>query len=346
MYLLEMNTMKHLMFTMVLYITSAFSISGAAPDSTLTAISMQRILPPGYVLPVPRSITWENDSIKVQLFAREFNQGNLVYMEIIPKEKITTNKEIISCTYEDTEVFLKACSWGYRGFFALPSDSSEGEKMLVLEYLQNSQPVRHVIPFSVGTTNFPVYHKSMNVGKFSDIHHASDPETQTFIMHCADKKKEVFSLQSEDLLTSVLAHPRDKHHITSQFWSTRIYKRYEIKNGKKIAQPSETKYHRGVDFRGTRGDPVYALADGRVVLAEKMYYEGNFTVIDHGNRIFSHYMHQDSILVKVGQIVKGGEMIGAVGCSGVSTGPHLHVSLVVNGTQVDPLSILPLPIRN
>lgn len=338
--------MKHYIFAMVQYLTFVFSLYGAAPDFTPAALSLQRIFPPEYILPAPRSIVWKNDSITVQLFAREFNQGNVVYLEIIPKETRTTKKESIACTYEQTEVFLKAFSWGYRGFFALPPDSSAGEKMLILDYQSDSQPVRHVIPFSVGKTNFPVYRQSMNVGKFSDIHHAKDPEIQTFIKYCADKKLEVFSLQSEDLLTSVLAHPRDKHHITSKFWSTRIYERFEIKNGRKVAQPSETKFHRGVDFRGTRGDPVYALADGRVVLAEKMYYEGNFTVIDHGNRIFSHYMHQDSILVKDGQFVKGGEKIGTVGSTGVSTGPHLHVSLVVNGTQVDPLSILPLPIRN
>ena len=338
--------MKHLMFVMAHYLLFAFSLSGAAPDSTSAVLALQRILPAEYILPAPRSITWTNDSITVQLFAREFNQGNIVYLEIIPKEKDTTNKELITCTYEHTGVFLKSFRWGYRGFFALPPDSSAGEKKLVLEYQHSSQPVRYVIPFSVGETNFPVYRRSMNVGKFSDIHHASDPEIQTFIMNCAEKKKEVFSLQSEDLLTSVLAHPRDKHHITSQFWSTRIYERYKIKNGRKVAQPSETKFHRGVDFRGTGGDPVYALADGRVVLAEKMYYEGNFTVIDHGNRIFSYYMHQSTILVKGGQFVKGGDKIGTVGSTGVSTGPHLHVSLVVNGIQVDPLSILPLPIRN
>jgi len=331
---------------MVYYLTFAVSLYGAAPDSIHTTLYLQRILPPEYVLPAPRSITWNNDSVTVQLFAREFSQGNIVYLEIIPNDTIVTNKEIVSYTYENAKVFLKAFSWGARGFFALSPDSSVGEKKLVLEYQHNSHNVMNVIPFSVGKTNFPVYRQSMNVGKFSDIHHARAPEIQTFIKYCTNRKKEVFSLQSENLLGSVLAHPRDKHHITSQFWSTRIYERYEIKNGRKVAQPSETKYHRGVDFRGANGDPVYALADGRVVLAEKMYYEGNFTVIDHGNRIFSHYMHQDTILVNDGQFVKGGEKIGTVGRTGVSTGPHLHVSLIVNGTQVDPLSILPLPIRN
>jgi murein DD-endopeptidase MepM/ murein hydrolase activator NlpD len=124
-----------------------------------------------------------------------------------------------------------------------------------------------------------------------------------------------------------------------------VYENYEMKNGKRIILPSSNKIHRGLDLRGPRGEPILALADGEVILAEKMYYEGNFTVIDHGNRVMSYYMHQDSIRVKVGQIVHAGDTIGTVGNTGQSTAAHLHLSLVIDGTQVDPLSILPLPIR-
>ncbi len=338
--------MKKIMSAVVQHIIFACFLYGGTTDSIPSAISIQRIFPSDYVFSVSHQIISKNEGITVQLYARAFDQGNIVYLEILPENKEVIKKGSMCSRFEHTDVLLKAFTWGYRGFFALSPDMLPGEKMLVLEYQRSSQPVRHVVTFSVGKTDFPVYHQSMNVGKFSDVNQTRDPQVKLFIERCTTRKKEVFSLQSEDLLTSVLAHPRDRHYVTSQFWSTRIYERYAIKDGKKIAQPSETKCHRGVDFRGSRGDPVYALADGRVVLAEKMYYEGNFTVIDHGNRIFSYYMHQDSILVKEGQLVRGGEKIGAVGGTGVSTGPHLHVSLVVNGTQVDPLSILPLPIRN
>jgi hypothetical protein len=338
--------LKHFMFAIIQNLAFACLLYGATPDSISNAVSIRRIFPSEYVLSVSHPITSTKDGITVQLYARAFDQGNLVYLEILPENKMEKNDRAVNCTFEHIGVLLTAFAWGYRGFFALPPDISPGEKMLVLEYQGVLQPVQHVVTFSVGKTNFPVYHQSMNVGKFSDVNNASDPQVKLFIERCTIMKKEVFSLQSEDLLTSVLAHPRDRHYVTSQFWSTRIYQRYEIKDGKKITHPSETRYHRGVDFRGSRGEPVYALADGRVVLAEKMYYEGNFTVINHGNRIFSHYMHQDSIIVKEGQFVRGGEKIGTVGTTGVSTGPHLHVSLIVNGTQVDPLSILSLPIRN
>lgn len=338
--------MKYLTFAAILLITSTSILHGANSDSIPSSGTIRRIFPTEYALPASNPIVWKDSGIVVHLHARAFSQGNIVYLEIVPDDKSEIYTTSINCRYEQNDVLLTRFTWGYRGFFALPPDAPPGEKTLTIEYQGLEQPSRHVLTFNVVKTDFPVYRRSMNVGKFSDINHARAPEIQTFIEYCSNRKKEAFSHQGEDLLSSVLAHPRDRHYVTSPFWSTRIYERYKIKNGKKIAQPSESKYHRGIDFRGSRGDPVYALADGRVVLAEKLYYEGNFTVIDHGNRIISHYMHQDTILVKEGQLVRGGDKIGTVGSTGVSTGPHLHVSLVVNGIQVDPLSILALPVRN
>jgi murein DD-endopeptidase MepM/ murein hydrolase activator NlpD len=57
-------------------------------------------------------------------------------------------------------------------------------------------------------------------------------------------------------------------------------------------------------------------------------------------------MHQDSLLVRAGQRVQAGEQIATVGATGVATGPHLHVSLMVDRVQVDPFSLLPLPVRD
>jgi murein DD-endopeptidase len=77
-----------------------------------------------------------------------------------------------------------------------------------------------------------------------------------------------------------------------------------------------------------------------VILARPMYYEGNFTVIDHGLELYSLYMHQSEILVKTGDKVKKGDLIGRIGSTGMSTGPHLHLGLRVLGTMIDPLSVV------
>jgi murein DD-endopeptidase MepM/ murein hydrolase activator NlpD len=161
-----------------------------------------------------------------------------------------------------------------------------------------------------------------------------------------EKKKEAFSRSGKDIISASFSHPRDIHAVTSPFWARRVYRRFKAVNGSRKYLSPENGTHRGLDLQGREGDPVYAIADGTVVLAEPMFYEGGFTVIDHGNMIFSYYMHQSKINVAAGRRVRAGETIGRVGSTGIVTGAHLHVSLVINGVHADPLSLLPLRIRD
>ena len=96
-------------------------------------------------------------------------------------------------------------------------------------------------------------------------------------------------------------------------------------------------YHGGTDFQAERGAPVLAPASGVVVLAETLVVRGNAILIDHGWGVVSGYWHLSRIDVTVGQRVAQGERIGAVGNTGLSTGPHLHWELWVNGVSVSPL---------
>ncbi|MEN8211372.1 MAG: M23 family metallopeptidase [Thermodesulfobacteriota bacterium] len=94
--------------------------------------------------------------------------------------------------------------------------------------------------------------------------------------------------------------------------------------------------HRGLDFRAPTGTAVEAVADGRVILAESHYYAGNSMYIDHGNGVISLYFHLNVFDVSQGDIVKRGQIIGRSGCTGRATGPHLHLSISVQGQLVDP----------
>ena len=96
-------------------------------------------------------------------------------------------------------------------------------------------------------------------------------------------------------------------------------------------------YHEGTDFRVEIGDPVHAPASGVVILAEPLVVRGRAILIDHGWGIVTGYWHLSRIDVTVGQSVTQGEIIGAVGNTGLSTGPHLHWELWVNGTSVSAL---------
>ena len=104
---------------------------------------------------------------------------------------------------------------------------------------------------------------------------------------------------------------------------------------------AEDYYHRGVDYAGGMGSPVVAPAAGRVALvgreSEGFEIHGNTIGIDHGQGVASILIHLSRIDVKEGDFVQAGQVIGAVGSSGASTGPHLHWGLYVQGQSVDPV---------
>ena len=100
------------------------------------------------------------------------------------------------------------------------------------------------------------------------------------------------------------------------------------------------KMHTGVDLHAGMGTPIHAAAAGTVVYADWRGGYGKCVIIDHGGGLATLYGHQSEILVNVGQKVKRGEVIGKVGSTGYSTGPHLHFEVRVNGTPVNPLGYL------
>ena len=98
--------------------------------------------------------------------------------------------------------------------------------------------------------------------------------------------------------------------------------------------------HLGVDWGAKRGTPLYAVADGRVIYAGWMRGYGKVVKIDHGGGFVTLYAHQSRIKVRRGSYVKKGQVIGYVGSTGRSTGPHLHFGLYRNGRAVNPLKYL------
>lgn len=98
--------------------------------------------------------------------------------------------------------------------------------------------------------------------------------------------------------------------------------------------------HPGIDIGAAMGTPIRAAAAGTVIVAAYSGGYGNLVVIDHGNGLATAYAHQSQIAVSVGQQVAQGQLIGYVGSTGFSTGPHLHFEVRVNGSPVDPMGYL------
>ena len=287
-------------------------------------------------------ITVDDGIISANLFARKFSQGELTYLELIASSKISN----VKAQFGNFETNLTQTKWGYRCFIPISPDEKTGKREITVSYnFKDRFSITHIF-FDVEAKKYQILKRSLDVGSFSTIGGKPDPERDQFIKDCLAKKTKAFASRENDLIDSNLSHPRDSHYLTSDFWEKRRYQRYKIVKRKRIYENSKESIHRGVDLRGPQGTPVFAIARGKVVLSGKMHYEGNMVIIDHGNFFFTYYMHMDKLLVEEGRIIEAGTQIGEVGSTGISTGPHLHVSAIIRNIQFDPLSILHLPIRD
>ncbi len=125
-------------------------------------------------------------------------------------------------------------------------------------------------------------------------------------------------------------YPVDEPCSNDDFGARRDYN-----NGKLIY------YHTGVDFPVCAQNlNIYAVASGEVIIAEALLTRGNTVFIDHGWGVVSNYAHLSEILVEVGDFVEQGDLIGIIGNTGRSAGPHLHLEIIVSGTPVNPTTWL------
>ncbi|MET0364262.1 MAG: peptidoglycan DD-metalloendopeptidase family protein, partial [Sphingobium sp.] len=100
-----------------------------------------------------------------------------------------------------------------------------------------------------------------------------------------------------------------------------------------------SRMHAGVDFGARWGSPIYAANSGRVVFAGRHGGHGNYVKIDHGGGIGTGYGHMSRIAAYAGEMVRQGQVIGYVGSTGLSTGPHLHYEVYRGGVPINPLSL-------
>lgn len=130
------------------------------------------------------------------------------------------------------------------------------------------------------------------------------------------------------LFSARFAWPNPGPHTGGRYGDQRTF------NGNKAS------VHYGLDIEAPRGAPVRAANDGEVVLARNCYYSGNTVVVWHGADLYTLYFHMQRLAVRAGARVRQGQLLGVVGSTGRSTGPHLHWSVKVGGLYVDPESLM------
>lgn len=141
------------------------------------------------------------------------------------------------------------------------------------------------------------------------------------------------SLSRMDALQRSLAGIPQVHPAKAEFISSRFGYRADPING-------HAAFHAGLDFAGPVGAPVYAAANGTVRFAGYNHGYGNIVEVDHGNGLTTRYAHMSRFRTAVGQTVEAGQIIGAIGNTGRSTGPHLHFEVRVHGRPVNPRPFL------
>ena len=107
----------------------------------------------------------------------------------------------------------------------------------------------------------------------------------------------------------------------------------------------ENRLHDGMDISGylVNGKPIVAAASGTVILSQYYWGYGNCVQISHGTGVVTLYAHCSALAVNVGDVVSAGQVIGYVGSTGNSTGPHLHYSIFIQGESINPRIYMTIP---
>ena len=109
---------------------------------------------------------------------------------------------------------------------------------------------------------------------------------------------------------------------------------------RRILNGQQRQPHSGMDIAAATGTPVKVVAPGRVIYTGNLFFSGNVVYVDHGGGLISMYAHLNQIKVKNGEVLGQGDYLGAVGSTGRATGSHLHWSVYLNGTAINPALFL------
>jgi murein DD-endopeptidase MepM/ murein hydrolase activator NlpD len=161
---------------------------------------------------------------------------------------------------------------------------------------------------------------------------APSPEDQRQIAQDKDVKAEAFKTVSPDREWEGSFAPPVDAEISDVFGVERVF------------NDTVQSTHQGLDFRVPSGTSVAAVNDGRVILAQPLFFEGNCVVIDHGQGLLTLYLHLSKFLVKEGDDVAKGQPIGLSGGTGRATGPHLHLAVRWQGVYLNPQVLLKLKL--
>lgn len=250
------------------------------------------------------------------LSSKEPFQGDTVVINIFDKELMPE-----SATFDGVKLTFFQYRERFIAVLPIPIDKKPGAYLLKISFA-NGETMERAI--QVKKKNFPL----VVLGIPEELGMTSN-QLVSKLQSEKSKLMEILNVKAPDVFfnDSFIAPLDDAGKISSQFGELRKTGENEIR-------------HLGIDFAAEHSAPVYAMNGGIVRDAYSDTVYGNSIILDHGQGIFSLYMHLDKMNVKKGDLVKRGDVIGAVGKTGYSTADHLHLSLKIGGVSVDPLQFI------
>lgn len=250
--------------------------------------------------------------------------GNLLNEYIATKELIQQQEEYLAVKLEE----LKATE---------DEQKFEQETLQELSAQKGEEIIRYTEAIGADEELFQEYAEQITVAN-ADIQKIKDDEAKR-IAEEKKKAEEAAALAEQNRLNAAAGiEITGETSVDKMIWPLpgdgRIYSRFGYR---KAPTAGASTYHRGVDIGGAQGADIVAVLAGTVTKASYSTSGGNYVEIDHGNGVATRYLHCSKLLVSEGEQVKQGQVVGLVGSTGISTGPHLHFSVVLNGTHVDPL---------
>ena len=280
----------------------------STPTATSTATPSPTVTPTSTptATPTPAKLT-----ISVELSSAKVGQGHPFTVKLSSSRAVSATATLDG--YSVALVPLGGAYWGFLGFSRL---SILGPRTVIINaHDATGQTASERLPVEIVATKF-------EVSTFDLVPTAFD--ATDFIKEEAFLRGVWTVVTPRQLWSGLFARPIDSA-ITSPFGELRIWK-----DGSRDS-------HEGTDFEGVTGTPIYAAADGVVALAQPLVVRGNVVIIDHGLGVYTGYYHFSELLVKKGEPIKKGQLLGKMGATGRVTGPHLHWDMIVGGVNVDGL---------
>ncbi len=334
---------KEIMQTLIVKDNKINIESRAEVDIKIKALSTEEVVFNGTGSQLQEFIFDKQDTYLIeasQKYQDQYGDGRVDYIfsadvQKSPQINISNEKpkqgELVKV--EVTGVF-KDTSVSVEGEF-IPSNSLYNDKgnieiYIPITYYKNAQPYDMQIKIDDEVTPFTL---DVQKEQFTQLHFTvSESVTNSTV-----------NSDSANIEYRNKIHPLYKTRDENKYWEGKFIKPVEEKRisstfgqERYVNNAKTPTRHAGIDYAAPEGTLVYATNNGRIEFSEFLQLTGNTIVIDHGLGIKSYHFHMSSLEVKTGDIVKKGQLIGKVGTTGFSTGPHLHFQISIQNQPINP----------